>query len=229
MFPIRGDGNRSANRRERDVRITILGAECNNNRLFGYENPDACLRAFLRGEFNDNPGYWQRTVLQIQVGAALCNIEEGDYTFRKSDVNLSTETGGKHSPKPDYFEGVRKSVPDQVRHFQQHPSPIVLVAGGYAFEAFVKHVLPELIRAGVAPQAVVKMRNAGAQGHRGKPEAWADSYRSVLADPTRVGGHVLAQLRAALQQSGATECFELKSKGAGHPFALTHVKTVRAS
>jgi hypothetical protein len=211
------------------ILIAILGAECNNNRLHGYPNSDACLRAVLRGVLKDNPYYWQRTVLQFQVLAALCDVEcpIKSGAFWKSDVSLSTKSGGKHSSTHRYWEDVLHSVGEQVGLFQQHPSQVVGVAGGEAFKAFVKLVLPDLIKAGVAPRVVVKVRNASAQGHRGKPEIWKARYEGILNDPSCVGEEAMNRLRAALQQADATECFELTSPSISEPFRLEHVRTVK--
>ncbi len=139
-------------------------------------------------------------VLEQQVSVFGCPHE-----FLYDDVSRVRATG-KHSEPHVYEENVRSSIEYHVRLFERIKPKLVLIGGGLAFENFRWIVLPHL---SVESLAIIKIRNASRQAHRGPIDSWMKKYRETKFE---------------IPEGPGMQFYHLACRGPGDAFHLRSLK-----
>ncbi len=125
--------------------------------------------------------------------------------FYYDDVSRVRATG-KHSEPGTYEQNVCDSVEHHIRQFELLKPKLVSIGGGLAFENFRKIVLPNL---NVESLAIVRIRNASRQAHRGPVASWMEKYHKTKIEiPEEHGIHF----------------YHLACRSSGEPFHLRSFK-----
>ncbi len=139
-------------------------------------------------------------VLEQQVSVFGSPLE-----FYYDDVSRVRATG-KHSEPGTYEQNVRDSVEHHIRQFELLKPKLVLIGGGLAFENFRRIVLPDL---NVESLAIVRIRNASRQAHRGPIAFWMEKYHETKIE---------------IPEEHGIQFYHLACQGNGEPFRLRSVK-----
>ena len=144
----------------------------------GEENPPmgALMRRVEAGEIFPDHDYFRRTKSQVETALAILglpntSIHYGDVTQVKAE--------GKHTAFDEYRRRVLQTRDAVVAEFAELNPCAAIIAGGDAFRAFRDIVHPAL--GASQPAVVIKVRNPGAEGHRGRFKAWETAYADAAA------------------------------------------------
>ncbi len=111
----------------------------------------------------------------LQILEKQVSVFGSPQEFFYDDVSRVRATG-THSEACIYEQNVRNSVEHHVRQFELLKPTLILVGGGLAFENFRRIVQPHLSAKSLA---IVRIRNASRQAHRGPIDSWMDKYRET--------------------------------------------------
>ena len=104
---------------------------------------------------------------------------------------------GKHSPKQEYQNNVKKSTTYHQNIFERYKPDAVCIAGGIALDSFISIILPKIQH---EPKYIIGTRNPSNQGHFGNSKDWLKRYQVAQSLEYPKDGHIYKLIYKEPQQ-----------------------------